>query len=55
LFNIFVHDILDYINAPTIGRTTITGQLFTDGLAVSSFTINDLQEAIDQVVKYFKG
>jgi hypothetical protein len=35
LFNIFINDIMEYINAdnshaPSIGRTTISGQLFAD-------------------------
>jgi hypothetical protein len=32
--------------------TTILGLLFANGLTFSSFTINGLQTAIDQVTKY---
>jgi hypothetical protein len=40
LFHIFINDIMGYINidnsrAPSIGRTTIPGLLFSDDLAVS--------------------
>jgi hypothetical protein len=46
LFNIFINDIMEYINvdsshASSIGRTTIPGLLFADDLAVS-FTSNGL-------------
>jgi hypothetical protein len=59
LFNIFINDIMEYINvdnshAPSIGRTTIPGLLYADDLAVSSFTNNGLQKEIDQIVRYCK-
>jgi hypothetical protein len=56
LFNIFIDDIMDYISenvhAPVIGRISIPGLMFADDLAIGSFTINDLQRGIDQMVKY---
>jgi hypothetical protein len=59
LFNIFINDIMEYINvdnshAPSIGRTTFPGLLLADDLAVSSFTSNGLQKEIDQIVRYCK-
>jgi transcription elongation factor Elf1 len=59
LINIFINDIMEYINvdnsyAPSIGRTTIPGLLFADDLAVSSFTSNGLQKEINQIVRYCK-
>jgi hypothetical protein len=55
LSNNFI-DIIDYIrkdnpHAPVIG-TTIPGLIFADDLAFSSFTINGLQKAMDQITKY---
>jgi hypothetical protein len=57
LFNIFIDDIIYYISkdkthASVIGTTTIPGLLFADYLALSSFTNNDLQKAINQVTKF---
>jgi hypothetical protein len=57
LFNIFIDDTVDYNNkdnthAPLTGITTIPGLLFADYLAFSSFTINGLQKAIEQVTEY---
>jgi hypothetical protein len=59
LFNIFIDDIIDYIDkgnlhAPVIGMTTIPGLLFADELAFASFIINGLQKAVDQVTSYCK-
>jgi hypothetical protein len=59
VFNIFINDIVEYINgdnshAPSIGQITIPGLLFADDLAVSSFTSNGLQKEIDQIVRYCK-
>jgi hypothetical protein len=59
LFNIFIDDIIDYISkdnlhthTQVIGMTAIPGLLFADDLAFSSFTVNVLQKAVDQVTKY---
>jgi hypothetical protein len=59
LFNIFINDIVEYIcvdnsQSPSIGPITISGLLFADDLAVSSFTNNGLQKKIDQIVRYCK-
>jgi hypothetical protein len=59
LFYIFTNDMMEYINvdnshAPSIGRTTIPRLLFTDDLAVYSFTSNGLEKEIDQIVRYCK-
>jgi hypothetical protein len=56
LFNIFIDDIMDYISkdnrhTPVIGMTEISGLLFADDLAFSSFRINGLQKTVDQVTK----
>jgi hypothetical protein len=58
LFNIFIN-IMEYINidnshAPSIGRTTIPGLLFSDDLTMSQFASSGLQKEIDQIVKYCK-
>jgi hypothetical protein len=59
VFNIFINDIVEYINgdnshAPSIGQITIQGLLFADDLALSSFTSNGLQKGIDKMVRYCK-
>jgi hypothetical protein len=59
LFDVFINDIMEYINvdsshAPSIGRITIPGLLFADDLAVSSCSSNGLQKEIDQIVRHCK-
>jgi hypothetical protein len=55
MFNIFIDDIIDCNSkdnqhTPVIGMTTIPGLLFADDSAFSSFTVNGLQKAVDQVL-----
>jgi hypothetical protein len=59
LFKIFIDDIVGYVSkankhAPTVGDVTIPGLLYADDLAIGAFTVNGMQKAIDQIVKYYK-
>jgi hypothetical protein len=54
LLIIFIDNVIDYIgegneHAPIIGNVSIPGLLFTDDLAIGSFTTDGLQKGIDQV------
>jgi hypothetical protein len=42
-------------HAPTVGDVTIPGLLYADDLAIGAFTVNGLQKAIDQIVKYYEA
>jgi hypothetical protein len=51
LFNIFIDDIMDYIDednvhAPVTGKMSIPGLMFADDLAIGSFTVNGLQRVL---------
>jgi hypothetical protein len=57
LFDIFIGNIIGYVSkanphAPTVGDVIIPGLLYADDLAIWAFTVNGMQKAIEQIVKY---
>jgi hypothetical protein len=59
LFNIFINDIIDYVDkeemhSPVIQELKTPGLLFADDLAVASFTSHGLQKKIERVDYYCK-
>jgi hypothetical protein len=59
LFNIFIDDVIDYINesnahAPAVGKMSMPGLLFGDDLAIFSVTVTGLHKGNDNLTKYCK-
>jgi hypothetical protein len=57
LFNIFIDDVTDYINAgnvhaPIREKMSIRGLLLADDLYIGLFALNGLHKGTDQVVKF---